>query len=151
MKREFKDLFLQGDYYSVVKEVKELLKNSPNDAELYYTLFLAENNDYSNMNFECLVNDDNYNKALGVANRRYRNDISSEYDLYKELDKYENERKLVRYAQLGNESKFYEIFEQADSSEININIDSDFFSNLDYCLCRSSNPTAIDLSILIVN
>ena len=35
--------------------------------------------------------------------------------------------------------------------KININIDSDFFSNLDYCLCRSSNPTAIDLSILIVN
>ena len=28
MKREFKDLFLQEDYYSVVKEVKELLKNT---------------------------------------------------------------------------------------------------------------------------
>ena len=79
MKKEFRDLFYSEKYDDIVKDTKLLINNKPNDAELWYCLFLAENTNYIDIDFENINNEICFNKAIQLANKRQREEFNSEY------------------------------------------------------------------------
>ena len=151
MKKEFRDLFYSEKYEDIVKDTKLLINNKPNDAELWYCLFLAENTNYIDIDFENINNEICFNKAIQLANKRQREEFNSEYNLYRDLSKYPNIRKIVRYAEFGSYERVIDLFALMDDDRIELPEENDIYSNIDYCFCNSSSPAVIDCSLLVVN
>ena len=151
MKKEFRDLFYSEKYDEIIRQTKELVRDKDNDSELWYCLFLAENNNYIDIDFDNINNEICFNKAIQLANKRQREEYNSEYNLFKDLSKYPDLRKIVRYAEFGNYSKVIEYFNKMDDEEIKLPEDNDIYSNLDYCFCTVSSPEVIDCCLLVTN
>ena len=154
MTRDDIELLFQSESYDEAMRLlrKELQEDSEN-AEWYYYLFLAENRDYININFEDVVCEFDFNRALDLANARLRELFLAEYNFYKAVDS--SLRKYFAYASRGNIDKFDELLDTYEYKTVELIHDSssanDFYSNLDYLVTSRVKPEIVDLNILALN
>ena len=57
MREDINKFIIKNGYESASKYIKKLLQSNPNDARLWYALFLADNKGYENMDMDNIKNE----------------------------------------------------------------------------------------------
>ena len=79
-------LFNENKYDDAKAIIKNKLKNDSNNAEYLYKLFLAENNDYANMDINDIKSEVSFNSALEFAKPEEKQMFEFEYSFFKGLN-----------------------------------------------------------------
>ena len=152
-RKDIELLFQSESYDETMRLLRKELQEDSENAEWYYYLFLAENGDYANINFEDVVCEFDFNRALDLANARLRELFLAEYNFYKAVNP--NLRKYFAYASRGNIDKFEELLDTYGNKATKLIHDSsnieDFLSNLDYLVTFRVKHEIVDLNILALN
>ena len=108
------------EYDLLIQEVdKEIVENSF-EASFYYYRFLAKNKDYSHMDFNNLIDKDDYNRAMELD---FMHTFDTEFKFFKILNN--EERKLFQYALHMNIAKFNEAIKSFNVSNSNTFLNRD--------------------------
>ena len=152
-RKDIELLFQSESYDEAMRLLRKELQEDSENAEWYYYLFLAENGDYANINFEDVVCEFDFNRALDLANVRLRELFLAEYNFYKAVDP--ALRKYFAYASRGNIDKFEALLNTYENRATKLIHDStskkDFYSNLDYLVTSRVKHEIVDLNILSLN
>ena len=152
-RKDIELLFQSESYDEAMRLLRKELQEDSENAEWYYYLFLAENGDYANINFEDVVCEFDFNRALDLANARLRELFLAEYNFYKAVDP--ALRKYFAYASRGNIDKFEALLNTYENRATKLIHDStskkDFYSNLDYLVTSRVKHEIVDLNILSLN
>ena len=143
------NLLKEQKYSEAILEIKSKLQNDQNNSELWYSLFLAENEDYINTDFENIKNEISFNKALSLDNKQI---YITEYNFYKAISKIGLHR-LFRSAQknyMSNIRKYSKDVVNINyiftSEEIN-----DICNQVEYMENTSSFRFTLDLFYVLLN
>lgn len=142
-------LFKSEDYEKAVIEIKKGLKEKPDDGELTYYLFLAENRDYANISINDIVGESMFNRAMDLSNRRLKNEFEAEYNFYRDLNEYF--RRIFCYANRGNINKFIISLKASNPPYILPSDIDEFISNLDYVVTSGIAPKIVDMNLISLN
>ena len=152
-KQEIEEYFQKELYEEAAKKLRNALQEDSSNAEWFYYLYLAENKDYANVDFDNVHNEMDLNRAMELSNKRLRMFFESEYSFYRALDP--NLRKFFTYASRGNFTKFSECLDAYDFKPTklicNSSNENDFYSNLDYLVTIRIKPEIVYLNILALN
>ena len=117
---KIKKYLYSEEYDLLIQEVdKEIVENSF-EASFYYYRFLAKNKDYSHMDFNNLIDKDDYNRAMELD---FMHTFDTEFKFFKILNN--EERKLFQYALHMNIAKFNEAIKSFNVSNSNTFLNRD--------------------------
>ncbi len=88
MREDINKFIIKNGYESASKYIKKLLQSNPNDARLWYALFLADNKGYENMDMDNIKNEIAFNKACELSTPIQRERYEEELNNLKESAKY---------------------------------------------------------------
>ena len=152
-RKDIELLFKSESYNEAMELLRKELQDDNENAEWFYFLFLAENKDYANINFNDTICEFDFNRALDLANTRLRDSFNAEYNFYKAVDP--TLRKYFAYASRDNIDKFEFLLNSHGYYATALIHDEssakDFFSNLDYLVTSRVKPEIIDLNLLAIN
>jgi len=154
MKNDLRQLFFDEKYKEAEKAIRLRLDEKPDDPELLYSLFLANNGNYIDIDFDNVGYKKTFKKAVSLANKREKEKYESEYNLYKSFSTMPYMRKMFRYAELDNYEAIKLIMESVDDSPIVLDADinrTEFYSNLDYSVSSEIRAVSVDLNLVLVN
>ena len=93
---KIKELFKTGDYSTAIVVIKKALGEQPMNSQLHYYLFLAENQDFINMDFDNILHYEHYQLAYNLADDKLKLEYKRVICFFKALSK--GFRKLFGYA-----------------------------------------------------
>ena len=108
------------EYDLLIQEVDKKIVENSFEASFYYYRFLAKNKDYSHMDFNNLIDKDDYNRAMELD---FMHTFDTEFKFFKILNN--EERKLFQYANHMNIAKFNEAIKSFDVSNSNTFLNRD--------------------------
>lgn len=133
--------------------LRKMIEEEPTNSDWFYLLFLNENGDYTNMNFDDIKGELDFNRALALASRLKRNYYEAEYNLYKNLNK-----ELIPYffyAQRGDFTNFKEALSNCKKSLISLSNRkasiNDTLDNLEYLISIIRDNQILVLTFLALN
>ena len=71
-KQEIEEYFQKELYEEAAKKLRNALQEDSSNAEWFYYLYLAENKDYANVDFDNVHNEMDLNRAMELSNKRLR-------------------------------------------------------------------------------
>ena len=152
-KQEIEEYFQKELYEEAAKKLRNALQEDSSNAEWFYYLYLAENKDYANIDFDNVHNEMDLNRAMELSNKRLRDFFDSEYSFYKAVDPYL--RKFFTYASRENYKSFSSCLDSYSFKPTklihNYTDKNDFFSNLDYLVTIRIKPEIVYLNLLALN
>ena len=152
-KQEIEEYFQKELYEEAAKKLRNALQEDSSNAEWFYYLYLAENRDYANIDFDNVHNEMDLNRAIDLSNKRLRDFFDSEYSFYKAVDPYL--RKFFTYASRENYKSFSSCLDSYSFKPTklihNYTDKNDFFSNLDYLVTIRIKPEIVYLNLLALN
>lgn len=152
-KQEIDSLFQNESYDLAIMKLRNALREDSSNAEWFYYLYLAENRDYANIDFDNVHNEMDLNHAIDLSNKRLRDFFDSEYSFYKAVDPYL--RKFFTYASRENYKSFSSCLDSYSFKPTkliyNYTDKNDFFSNLDYLVTIRIKPEIVYLNLLALN
>ena len=117
---KIKKYLYNEEYDLLIQEVDERIEENSFEASFYYYRFLAKNKDYSHMDFNNLIDKDDYNRAMELD---FMHTFDTEFKFFKILNN--EERKLFQYANHMNIAKFNEAIKSFDVSNSNTFLNRD--------------------------
>ena len=111
---KYDELLLNEDFSTVEDEIKELLDDDASNSRLWYLLFLAQNNNYVDCDFDNLRNELAFNKAVENSTIREEINYKIEFELYKNINQFMHFAKFFRYYQC---EKYDECFMKCEVDE----------------------------------
>ena len=108
------------EYDLLIQEVDKKIVENSFEASFYYYRFLAKNKDYSHMDFNNLIDKDDYNRAMELD---FMHTFDTEFKFFKILNN--EERKLFQYANHMNLAKFNEAIKSFNVSNSNTFLNRD--------------------------
>ena len=152
-KQEIDSLFQNESYDLATIKLRNALREDSSNAEWFYYLYLAENRDYANIDFDNVHNEMDLNHAIDLSNKRLRDFFDSEYNFYKAVDPYL--RKFFTFASRENYKSFSSCLDSYSFKPTklihNYTDKNDFFSNLDYLVTIRIKPEIVYLNLLALN
>ena len=85
MNAELRALFIVENYEYAIVRCKNLLQIDSNNYELWYDLFLAENDNYIHIDYNNIRDEMAFNKACDLAPQNIKDAYISEYNFYKNI------------------------------------------------------------------
>jgi hypothetical protein len=147
-RKDVEELFKNEKYDKATIMLKKELKDDPENGELLYYLFLAENRDYSNIDLNNIVNEVNFNRALEYSNRRLKNEFEAEYNFYRDCDP--EFRRMFCYASRENKEQVLKLYEKVKTAKLPSNL-TEYIDNMDYVVTSKITKEALELNILTTN
>ncbi len=147
-RKDVEELFKNEEYDKATIMLKKELKDDPENGELLYYLFLAENRDYSNIDLNNIVNEVNFNRALEYSNRRLKNEFEAEYNFYRDCDP--EFRRMFCYASRENKEQVLKLYEKVKTAKLPSNL-TEYIDNMDYVVTSKITKEALELNILTTN
>ena len=117
---KIKKYLYSEEYDLLIQEVDKKIVENSFEASFYYYRFLAKNKDYSHMDFNNLIDKDDYNRAMELD---FMHTFDTEFKFFKILNN--EERKLFQYALHMNIAKFNEAIKSFDVSNSNTFLNRD--------------------------
>ncbi len=117
---KIKKYLYSEEYDLLIQEVDKEIEDNSFEASFYYYRFLAKNKDYSHMDFNNLIDKDDYNRAMELD---FMHTFEVEFKFFKILNN--EERKLFQYANHMNEAKFNEAIKSFNVSNSNTFLNRD--------------------------
>ena len=111
---KIKKYLYSEEYDLLIQEVDKKIVENSFEASFYYYRFLAKNKDYSHMDFNNLIDKDDYNRAMELD---FMHTFDTEFKFFKILNN--EERKLFQYALHMNIAKFNEAIKSFNVSNSN--------------------------------
>ncbi|MCR4898180.1 MAG: hypothetical protein K5892_03030 [Acholeplasmatales bacterium] len=149
---ELEQLLFENKYEDAAIKIKDMLKEDMGNSKLWYLLFLAQNNNYIDTNFEKLNNEIAFNKALELATTYDEMKYKMEFSLYKEATKIKGFSKFLRFYQYEKAYKCVLILKELNekSDEI-VALSDNFIDSIKYFFSDISNVTKYNLMLLALN
>ena len=117
---KIKKYLYSEEYDLLIQEVDREIEENSFEASFYYYRFLAKNKDYSHMDFNNLIDKDDYNRAMELD---FMHTFDTEFKFFKILNN--EERKLFQYALHMNIAKFNEAIKSFNVSNSNTFLNRD--------------------------
>ena len=117
---KIKKYLYSEEYDLLIQEVDKKIVENSFEASFYYYRFLAKNKDYSHMDFNNLIDKDDYNRAMELD---FMHTFDTEFKFFKILNN--EERKLFQYALHMNIAKFNEAIKSFNVSNSNTFLNRD--------------------------
>ena len=151
MNSQVKSLFLEEKYFDAIVYCKQELQNDMENSDLWYSLFLAENDNYININFENLNNEMAFNKACELASDHKRKKYISEYNFYRNISHIPYMRQLYRYAQFEMKNSTMKILSKISNAKYSLNVENkdEFYDYLFNVLNKTSKPDLLHINGII--
>ena len=150
---KFDELLLNEKYEEVEAEVKSLLEVDKGNSRLWYILFLSQNSNYINIDFDNLKNELAFNKAIENSTVREEMTYKIEYELYKNLSPFVGFDRLFRYYQAGRFNECFNVIENLLQNEYKpheIN-KKRLFEAVDYFFEKRQSIVQVNLQLIISN
>ena len=145
--KDIENLLINKKYSEAIDKCKKLLQANPNDPELWYYLFLSENDNYIGINGK-FKDEMSFNKACELFDDKRKEEITKEYYLYKILSQSKYLPELFRYSQLKRFDKLFdEIYKSDSHSAIFKNCNLEELFNYIYNICDTDNKVHLIINI----
>ncbi|MCR4898179.1 MAG: leucine-rich repeat domain-containing protein [Acholeplasmatales bacterium] len=148
----YKGLLINKKFDVIYDEAKKLLETDDNNAELWYLLFLSQNNNYIGFDLKNVNNIMAFNRAVECANINQKLQYSLEYQLYSNLLNLPGFDLLFRNYQFNNFKTCKKILtELLDGFYVNVKISDDMLESIDYVFSSVYSITQVQIKIATLN
>ena len=145
------DMLFDAQYEELRALVKKELEEDEDNYELWYILFLADNNNYIDFDSNNVNNEIAFNKAKSLASVKAEMSIMIDYQLYSNLKGLNGFSKAVRLYSYGKyERCFYCLEEIIDDNVVDVNADK-ICDSLESVFASVDSVVCLNLQILIIN
>ncbi|MCR4898178.1 MAG: sel1 repeat family protein [Acholeplasmatales bacterium] len=149
---KYYELLSKGKYNIVEKEIKTKLEDDKENSLLWYLLFLCQNNNYIDTNFNNINNQKAFDNAIKYSSIKDEFCYKMEFLLYKNLSYFKGMDKVFRYYQM----KEYDACLDNIIEAINHKMESfkgnlkDLYDSIEYIFSDKSSVNALNIQLLIL-
>ena len=144
----FDELLFSGQLNILEEEIKKLLEEENDNSRLWYLLFLSQNNNFIDLDFNNINNELAFQKAIELASIKEEMEYKLSYELYKQSHALPGFDRLFRYYQLRNYSAcMNQIIDLCQKEYKDISINKRLLDSLEYLFSSVENLEQIKIKL----